>query len=216
MYKKFIFILSVFILIFSFFSFSFAADPVPGLVYDIPESPDFPNHTYIFIYERYMGDSNDGVYLIKYYMPIVLVDRSTPTVSSLRLDLSNALYYKYNFDDDAFYPVGTLPYNVGFDGIFQDVDRNNILWNDTSVTYSSLFPLAANHNIEIDDGTLFFWTPQMSQDSPQASDHQLSESSPSSPLPGVGTGGGSPDSSEESKKKAYHHPSKCYGSMREE
>ena len=168
MYKKFIFILSVFVLIFFVTSSSFASSGVTGLTYNVPESPDFPNHTYIFIYQHETGHpSTSGMYLLKYYMPIVLIDKSRPASSyfRLRIELVNALSYKYNPDSDIFEPHGTFPRNVTLDGTFMDVDGNGVSWDDPSAV-TGIFPLASNHNIYIDDDTLFFWTPQMSTDCP--------------------------------------------------
>lgn len=167
MCKKIIFILSVFILIFSFSYNSFASgNVVSGLTWNVPESPDFPNHTYIFIYEHVANNPNDGIYMIKYYMPIVLLDKSSSTYYRLRMELVNALYYKYNPSTDTFEPqLGSQPKNVGFYGNYVDSNGNDVPWDDpTAVT--GIFPLASNHNIYVDDGTLFFWTIQQNTNSP--------------------------------------------------
>lgn len=166
MFKKNIFLFSVSILIFFAVSnSSFADGGVLGLTWDVPESPEFPNHTYIFIYEHIANNPNDGIYMIKYYMPIVLLDKSSSAYYRLRMELVNALYYKYNPSTDTFVLQGPGLRNVGFYGNFVDSDGNDVHWNDpTAVT--GIFPLASNHNIYVDDGTLFFWTLQQSISSP--------------------------------------------------
>lgn len=170
MYKKFIFILSVFILIFSFSYNSFASDGgVLGLTYNIPESPDFPNHTYIFIYERFLGgaaggSAGDGIFMLKYYMPIVLNKRYE---HNLALQYTNGLLYRYNNEIDEFEPV--YPDIIGSNNIpgnYYNEDREFVPWNDPDVFYYGFRPLAANHNIYLTDDTLFFWTPQMSTNCP--------------------------------------------------
>ena len=168
MFKKIIFIFSVFILVFSTVSSGFASGGVTGLTYNVPESSDFPNHTYIFIYSHETGHpSNSGIYMIKYYMPITFLDKSRPASSYFRLrsELVNALYYKYNSNNDTFELHFSGPSNVTLDATFLDVDGNGVSWDDPSAV-TGIFPLASNHNIYLDDGTLFFWTPQMSTDCP--------------------------------------------------
>jgi hypothetical protein len=169
-YKKFIFILFVFILIFiNICSSSFADGGVLGLTYNIPESPDYPNHTYIFIYERFLGGASggsagDGIFMLKYYMPIVLEKRSDVR---LQLKYINGLHYRYNTESDEFEPV--FPSIIASDnihGFYYNEDKEPVPWNDPDVFYYGFRPLASNHNIYLDDDTLFFWTPQMSTDCP--------------------------------------------------
>ena len=167
MFKKFIFILSVFVLVFSSICISsFADGGVLGLTWDIPESPDFPNHTYIFIYSLETGNpSTSGIYLLKYYMPIVFLDKSSSVVIRLRLEYVNGLRYKYNSSSDTFEPVGSFPGSNSLYGYYRNSDGEYVNWDDPSAV-TGLFPLASNHNIYLNDDTLFFWTPQMSTNCP--------------------------------------------------
>ena len=77
------------------------------------------------------------------------------------------MIYKYNPNSDEFEIFGTpYPHNNGIMGFFYDSDKNPVDWDSDEVYYGGFIPLASNHNIYLDDDTLFFWTPQMSQDSP--------------------------------------------------
>jgi len=165
-FRKFLFIffLSIFIFVFACSAYA-SGDAVSGLIWDIPESSDYPNHTYIFIYRLETGNqSTSGVFMVKYYMPIVLKDISTTTSYALRLNCLNALYYKYNSDSDTFELSGNGLQNVNFIAFYKDSDNNYVRWDDPNVVIG-LFPLASNHNIKLDDGTLFFWTPQQNTNS---------------------------------------------------
>jgi len=167
-FKKFfiIFFLSIFIFVFNRGVFA-SGDVVPGLTYEVPESPDYPNHTFIFIYERFMNDSGDGVFMVKYYMPIVLSDRSSSTIACLEIVFSNGLHYKYNPSNDEFEPVGGFPKDDRITSFFLNENREYCRhWYDDDVYYYGFKPLASNHNIYLDDGTLFFWTPQQNTNSP--------------------------------------------------
>lgn len=160
MCKKFIFVFFVFILIFSFSYNSFASGGVAGLTYNVPESPDYPNHTYIFIFNWETGnESTSGVFMLKYYMPFVVKEMSS---SVLRISYVNGLRYKYNPDTDEFEMFGAPHlHNNHITGIYKNSDGEFVNWDDpTAVT--GIFPLASNHNIYLDDDTLFFWTPQQS------------------------------------------------------
>ena len=171
MFKKIVFVFSVFIFIFSFTcNSSFADGGVLGLTWDIPESPDYPNHTYIFIYERFLGGASggsagDGVFMLKYYMPITLNKRYE---HYLELQYTNGLLYRYNFENDEFEPVypSTVIGSNSIPGYYYNEDGEPVAWNDPDVFYGGFFPLAANHNIHLSDDTLFFWTPQQSTNCP--------------------------------------------------
>ena len=171
MFKKFIFILSVFVLIFFLISnTSFADGGVLGITYDVPESPDYPNHTYIFIYERFLGGASggsagDGIFMLKYYMPIVLEKRSNVR---LQLQYTNGLLYRYNTESDEFEPVypSSIIGSNSISGYYYDEDMEPVPWNDPDVFYYGFRPLSANHNIYLSDDTLFFWTPQRSMNCP--------------------------------------------------
>ena len=167
MFKKIVFIFSVFILIFSFTCNTFADGGVTGLTWDIPESSDYPNHTYIFIFDLQTGNaSTTGVFMLKYYMPVTLLDISGPATYALKLNYVNGLYYKYDSISDTFVPFPTdgLCSN-DFNTFFKDSDDNWVHWDDPSAVIG-LFPLASNHNIYLDDDTLFFWTIQQNINSP--------------------------------------------------
>ena len=170
MFKKIVFVFSVFILIFSFTcNSSFADGGVLGLTYNIPESPEYPNHTYIFIYERFLGGASggsagDGVFMLKYYMPITLNKRSE---HYLELQYTNGLLYRYNTESDEFEPVySSIIGSNSIPGYYYNEDREPVAWNDPDVYYAGFIPLASNHNIYLNDDTLFFWTPQMSTNCP--------------------------------------------------
>ena len=165
MYKKFILIFSVFVLVFFIVSNNtFADGGVTGLTWDIPESSDYPNHTYIFIFSLETGNqSTSGTFMLKYYMPFVLQKLSD---SVFRFSYVNGLYYKYDSVSDTFLPFPTDGlYSNNFNTFFKDSDGDFVDWDDpTAVT--GLFPLASNHNIYLDDDTLFFWTIQQNINSP--------------------------------------------------
>ena len=176
MFKKILFIFFLFVFIFIYAGSAFASgDVVPGLTYEVPESPDYPNHTFIFIYERFMNDSGDGVFMVKYYMPIVLSDRSSSTIACLEIAFSNGLHYKYNPSNDEFEPVGGFPKDDRITSFFLNENREHCHWDDPDVIYYGIRPLASNHNIYIDDGTLFFWTPQQNTNSPLLYRVQITE-----------------------------------------
>lgn len=168
MFKKFLFVFFLLVFIFTCICSVFASgDVVPGLTYEVPESPEYPNHTFIFIYERFMNDSGDGVFMIKYYMPITLNNRSSSTVARLDIVFSNGLQYKYNPSNGEFEPFGRFPKDERIACYFQNENREFCShWDDPDVFYYGIRPLASNHNIYVDDGTLFFWTPQQNTTSP--------------------------------------------------
>ena len=167
MFKKFLFVFFISISIIIFNCSVFASGCViPGLTYEVPEDPDYPNHKYIFVYERYMDDSGDGIFMIKLDMPIVLVDNSSSTITNLFIEFNNGLYFKYNNSNGKFEPFGGYPRSDRISCVFKNGNGELCLWDDPDVCKYGVKPLASNHNIYIDDGTLFFWTPQQNMNSP--------------------------------------------------
>lgn len=165
-FKKFLFVFFLFVFIFICNCSVFASGSVPGLAYNIPESPEYPNHNYIFIYRLETGGtSGSGVYMIKYYEPIIVNDISNGAGYKLRISFESGLVYKYNPSSDTFELEYPRPYNGSIYANYKDYDGNWVHWNDPNVVLG-MFPLAANHDIYINDDVLFFWTIQKNLDSP--------------------------------------------------
>lgn len=160
-----VFFISIFIFIFTCSAFA-SGNVVPGLAYNIPESPEYPNHNYIFIYRLEMGDpSVNGVYMLKYYEPFIVNDVSNGAGYKLRILFDSGLLYKYNPSSDTFELESPRAFSGSQYGYYMDSDGNWVHWNDPNAVLG-MFPLAANHDIYFNDGTLFFWTIQKNLDSP--------------------------------------------------
>lgn len=165
MFKKFLFVffLSIFVFVFACSAYA-SGNVVSGLTYNIPESPEYPNHTYILIYRRETGNpTTSGIFMLKYYIPIVFNVQSNSTM--LRCDYVNGLHYRYDPSTDTFVqPIPGLRDDYIL-GTFRDAEGNSVRYDDPNAV-QGIFILASNHNIYLNDGTLFFWTIQQNTESP--------------------------------------------------